>query len=333
MLTSLSPTFPLVPLKAAVAELAAHGVFVGTSSWKYPGWLGLLYDEQRYIHRGRFSESRFQKDCLEEYAQVFRTVCVDAGYYQFPSPQFINDLCSQVPEGFRFSFKVTDQITTKIFPSLPRHGKRAGQPNPHFLDADLFKQAFLASCAPHRDKIGVLMFEFSHFHSRDFQRGRDFVEALDTFLAQLPKGWQYGVEIRNKTLLHPDYFAVLRKHHVTHVYNNWTRMPTVGEQMDIPDSLTCDEFSTARFLLKPGRTFEQAVEAFKPYTETKEVNVEARASAVRLARKLMVKGKPWPSFLFFNNRLEGNSLFTLLAILHELNLFGLQPAPPKDPIA
>lgn len=326
MLDSFSSSFPLAPLKAALAELAVRNVFIGTSSWKYPGWLGLLYDEQRYIHRGRFSDSRFQKDCLEEYAQVFRTVCVDAGYYQFPSPQYITDLCSRVPEGFRFSFKVTDQITTKIFPNLPRHGKRAGQPNPHFLDADLFKQAFLASCVPHRDKIGVLMFEFSHFHPRDFQRGRDFVEALDGFLSQLPTGWQYGVEIRNKALLHPDYFAVLRKHHVTHVYNNWTRMPTVGEQMDIPDSLTNDEFSAARFLLKPGRSFEQAVEAFKPYTETKEVDVEARAAAVRLARKLMAQGKPWPSFLFFNNRLEGNSLFTILAILHELNLFGLQPA-------
>jgi hypothetical protein len=26
------------------ASLAAQGVYVGTSSWKYPGWCGLLYD-------------------------------------------------------------------------------------------------------------------------------------------------------------------------------------------------------------------------------------------------------------------------------------------------
>ena len=44
----------------------------------------MLYDEQRYLYRGKFAESRFERDCLEEYAQIFRTVCVDAGYYQFP---------------------------------------------------------------------------------------------------------------------------------------------------------------------------------------------------------------------------------------------------------
>jgi hypothetical protein len=30
-----------------LAGLADQGVFIGTSSWKYPGWCGLIYDEQR----------------------------------------------------------------------------------------------------------------------------------------------------------------------------------------------------------------------------------------------------------------------------------------------
>ena len=50
------------------AALAAQGVFIGTSSWKYPGWRGLLYEEDRYIWRGKFAESRFNKQCLSEYA-------------------------------------------------------------------------------------------------------------------------------------------------------------------------------------------------------------------------------------------------------------------------
>ncbi len=29
-------------VKAAVAALAAQGAYVGTSSWKYPGWRGML---------------------------------------------------------------------------------------------------------------------------------------------------------------------------------------------------------------------------------------------------------------------------------------------------
>lgn len=317
MLLPSGQPLPLDTLKTAVQTLAEANVYIGTSSWKYPGWLGLLYDEQRYVYRGRFSDKRFRNDCLEEYAQVFRTVCVDAGYYTFPSPQYVDGLCAKVPDGFKFSFKVTDEITARTFPKLPRYGARGGQRNPHFLDADLFRRAFLASCEPHRDKIGVLMFEFSHFHPRDFQRGRDFMDMLDAFLGQLPPGWQYGVEVRNKSMLHPEYFDMLKSHGVAHVMNNWTHMPPVAEQMQMPGSLTAEDYAVARFLLRPGRTFEQAVEAFQPYNGTKEINEEARQAAVKLIQmrqKDAQKRKTRSSFFFINNRLEGNALFTLLAI-------------------
>ena len=63
---------------ARAASLAAQGVYVGTSSWKYSGWCGMLYDRARYEYRGKFAETRFKRDCLREYAEVFQTVCVDA---------------------------------------------------------------------------------------------------------------------------------------------------------------------------------------------------------------------------------------------------------------
>lgn len=327
MLTSR--TFPLEALKQTLDVLADGNVFLGTSSWKYPGWLGMLYDEQRYLYRGKFAESRFERGCLEEYAQVFRTVCVDAGYYKFPSPEYIAGLCSQVPDGFRFAFKVCDEITARTFPRLERHGDKAGQRNPHFLDAELFRSAFLASCEKHRDKMGLFIFEFSHFHPRDFERGREFVEMLDAFLGELPKGWQYGVEVRNPSLLQPEYFAVLQQHGVAHVMNNWTRMPTVAEQWRMPGVLGADDFTAARFLLKPGRTFEQAVQLFSPYNATKEPNPEARQAAadiIESRRQAAQIRKTLPSFVFVNNRLEGNALLTVLAVLMHLGLLKL-PEP------
>lgn len=315
--------FPVDALKQALGKLAAHNVYLGTSSWKYPGWCGQLYDEQRYLYRGKLAESRFERDCLEEYAQVFSTVCVDAGYYRFPSPQYVAGLVAQVPDGFKFGFKVTDEITTRTFPKLPRHGDKAGQRNEHFMDAELFRAAFLASCEAHRDRIGVLIFEFSHFHPRDFERGREFVELLDAFLGAQPPDWQYGVEIRNRSLLQPEYFDVLRRHGVAHVYNNWERMPSVAEQMEMDGSLTSDSFTAARFLLKPGRAYEEAVRAFSPYNATKEVNEEARAAAAELLRMRIAAaktGRTKPSFVFVNNRLEGNALLTIMAVLDRLGL-------------
>ena len=40
----------------------------------------------------------------------------------------------QVPEDFLFGLKVTDAITIKNFPNLPRFGDLAGKPNPNFLN-------------------------------------------------------------------------------------------------------------------------------------------------------------------------------------------------------
>src|SRR5437867_613893 len=115
--------------KPVLAELARQGVFVGTSSWKYPGWRGMLYDEARYVYRGKFAQTRFEKLCLGEYAEVFKTVCVDAAYYKFPDRRYLEGMVSQVPDDFLFAFKVTDEITIKKFTDLPRFGVRAGQPN------------------------------------------------------------------------------------------------------------------------------------------------------------------------------------------------------------
>lgn len=40
--------FAREPIKAELVQLAAGGVFLGTSSWKYQGWLGQLYTPARY---------------------------------------------------------------------------------------------------------------------------------------------------------------------------------------------------------------------------------------------------------------------------------------------
>jgi len=301
--------------KARVTELAARGVFIGTSSWKYEGWRGTLYDEARYVFRGKFAKTRFERLCLAEYAEVFKTVCVDAAYYSFPRREYLEGLGDQVPDDFRFGLKVTDEITTRKFPNLDRFGAKAGQPNANFLNADLFTTAFLKPCECIRPKVGVLMFEFSRFYATDYEHGREFVADLDTFLGKLPKGWPYAVEMRNKQWLAPEYFACLSRHGVTHVFNSWEAMPPVSEQMAIPGSHTNPELVAARFLLKPGRKYEDAVKAFQPYDKTKEVDEDAR----RAGRAFIVEGERFEprrkTYIYVNNSLEGNALETIVAML------------------
>ena len=302
-------------LKLRAHALAQQGVFIGTSSWKYSGWCGPFYDTARYEWRGKFAESRFQRNCLAEYSQVFKTVCVDAAYYTFPNAKSLEQLAAQTPPDFQFALKVTDQITIKSFPKLDRFGERAGKTNEHFLDADLFVSNFLAPCETIRPQIGVLIFEFSRFHLPAYAHGRDFIADLHAFLSKLPGGWPYAVEIRNPHWLRADYFECLAHHGVAHVFNSWEAMPPVAEQMALALSRTNPRLVAARFLLRPGRRYEDAVKLFAPYRETRDVDDAARKAGRALIREGIQTAPDRKTFIYINNRLEGNALETIAAMI------------------
>ncbi len=45
------------PLRERLQPLAQESVFIGTSSWKYPGWFGQIY--ARCTTSNKFSEAKF----------------------------------------------------------------------------------------------------------------------------------------------------------------------------------------------------------------------------------------------------------------------------------
>jgi uncharacterized protein YecE (DUF72 family) len=307
--------FPRSEIASDLAALAQKGVCVGTSSWKYEGWLGLLYTRDRYLTRGKFSRTKFESTCLTEYAEIFKTVCFDGGLYQFPSSKMVEAYLVQVPSDFRMSLKVTEDITVRKFPRIPRNVSlnRVGEWNERFLDSNIFADRFLAPLEPHRQKIGTLIFEFSTFKD-DWAEGGPFFEALDRFLGRIPKGWNYSVEVRNRSFLRSEYFQTLKRHGVAHTFNNWSDMPSVAEQTRVPDSFPSD-FATARFLLKPGRTYNDAVKTFEPYSEIKDQNPEARMALIDLLTTPAKPGRAGRRFLYVNNRLEGCALWTIYAAI------------------
>ncbi len=298
-------------LRDRLADLAARGVRIGGSSWKYEGWLDQIYTRSLYQTRGRFSKKLFEDTCLEEYARTFPTVCGDFAFYQFPLPAFWEKLFRQTPPSFRWGFKAPEHVTVSTWPVQPRYGALAGLQNHTFLDAGLFNQAFLGVLEPWREQVGVIVFEFGTFRQRDFAGPADFVRALDPFLSGLAAGWRFGVEIRNADYLVPRYFDCLRAHDVAHVYNAWTRMPEIADQMAIQGSRTSD-LIVARALLRRNRPYEEAVRMFEPYTKVQDVNEPVRKALRELVHVALVDGNP--AFLFVNNRLEGNSPGTMVAI-------------------
>jgi uncharacterized protein YecE (DUF72 family) len=305
-------SFDRSKLASRLADLAARNIFIGGSSWKYPGWLGQIYTPGRYQVRGRFSQKLFDATCLREYAETFPTVCGDFAFYQFPTADFWEKLFAQVPEGFRFAFKAPEQITCNIFPRHARYGPQGGTANPDFLNAEMMKEMFLRPLWRHRAKTALVIFEFGVFGKRSFENTAQFLDRLDPFLAALPAGFRYSVEVRNPEYLQPGYFECLRSHKVAHVYNAWSKMPELKEQITIPDSVTTD-FVVSRALLRAGRSYEEAVAKFAPYTEIKDPNPETRDALRVLIERSRQEQRM--AFLFVNNRLEGNSPSTIIEIV------------------
>lgn len=295
-------------LSGRLRQLAAAGIFIGTSSWKYPGWLGQIYTRERYLSRGHFSYKRFQAECLAEYAETFPIVCGDFSFYQFPSPEFWRKLFASAPASLRFALKVPEEVTVEVFPKHPRYGPRSGAPNENYLNAGALLAQFIKPLEPYRPRIAALIFEFG-------PRGaspREFFAALESFLRRLPDLFRYAVEVRNREYLKPRYFELLAGRGVAHVLNAWTRMPLLSEQMAIPGVFTA-AFTVARGLLRQGRHYEDAVARFQPYAKVQEENPEARDSLRALIRRMREERRA--AYIFVNNRLEGNAPETIRAVI------------------
>lgn len=300
--------FDRAGLARRLRALAHENIWIGTSSWKYPGWLDQIYTRERYQTRGKVSQKRFEAECLAEYAETFPIVCGDFSFYQFPSPEYWRKLFTSAPPGLQFVLKVPEEVTAEVFPKHARYGPRAGLVNESYLNADALAALFLEPLEPYRDRIRTLIFEFG-------ARGaspREFAAKLDPFLGALPPAFRYAVEVRNREYLQPRYFEILRQHGTAHVLNAWTKMPALTEQIAMPDAFPAD-FTVVRALLRQGRAYEDAVQQFTPYDQVRDENPEARDALRAVIRRMREERRA--AYIFVNNRLEGNAPETIRAVV------------------
>jgi len=204
--------------------------------------------------------------------------------------------------------KVPEEVTAEVFPRHARYGPRAGMVNESYLNEDALAALFLEPLEPYRDRIGPLIFEFG-------ARGaspREFAAKLDPFLGALPPTFRYAVEVRNREYLQPRYFEILRQHRAAHVLNAWTKMPLLSEQIAMPDAFPAD-FTVVRALLRQGRAYEDAVQQFTPYDQVRDENPEARDALRAVIRRMREERRA--TYIFVNNRLEGNAPETIRAVV------------------
>ncbi len=293
-------------------ELSENGIYLGTSSWKYPGWVGQVYHADYSGPRSLIQKKRFEAECLQEFATVFPTVCLDEGFWRFPETDRLEKYAEQVPDNFRFGIKVTNQVTERR--------THEGVPNGGYLDSRLFTEHFyIPTRAGLGDKLGPVILEFSpFFFGRPYGQldysPLQFVKDLHKFLTEIPKrDLMLAVEIRDPELLaYPRYLDCLEYHGVAHVLNEQTHMPEISEQVDVPGIFPAS-FAVIRALVRPGVKHNDAVKQFEPYNQTQLELPNMREGIIETVKRSLPQKRK--VFGFVNNRTEGNAPNTLATIL------------------
>ncbi|HUR32328.1 MAG TPA: DUF72 domain-containing protein [Vicinamibacterales bacterium] len=301
---------------ASLAARLPPGVFFGTSSWSFPGWKGLVYSSGR-------TQTSLARDGLREYARhpLLRTVGVDRSYYAPMPADDLRAYASQLPPGFRCCFKAPAAVT----------GVSAGSPaqpsrNPDFLSVDRLVDDLLRPCdAVFRDHTGPIVLEFPPFPRSMRMDAAEFHQRLDRFLGELPSGFDYAVELRDARLLTPAYRELLVRRGVSHTFNYWSAMPTPGEQAAVvpPEDAA---FTVVRLLLRPGTWYEDQRDRFTPFNRLVDPDEAMRADVVAIAKRVVNRGRG--VFVLVNNKAEGSSPLTVMALARRLADAVAPAAPP-----
>jgi len=299
---------------AAVAARLPANVFFGTSSWSFPGWRGIVYSRQT-------TQASLAREGLREYSThpLLTTVGVDRSYY---APMPVEDLrryAEQLPATFRCCFKAPAAVTAM---SLGAPGRQSR--NPDFLSVgrlvdDLLRPCDLAFAA----HTGPIVLEFPPFPRGTRVDLAEFQSGLDRFLGELPKQFEYAVELRDTRLLTPTYRDMLVRRGVAHTFNYWSAMPTPGEQTAVVPPEEAD-FSVVRLLLRPGTWYEDQRERFQPFDRLVEPDTSMRADVVAIARRVVNRGRR--VYVLVNNKAEGSSPLTVMALARALADATTQPS-------
>ena len=192
---------------------------IGTCSWNFDSWVGLVYSEQQ----------RRAVDYLGEYAARFDIAEIDSWFYRVPDSAAVAEYLAAVPNGFRFTCKVPQQITlTHLRPRSPGGGAARLEPNPDFLSVDRFT-GFLAVIEPMLPQVDAIMLEFEYLNRQKMSGGSELLSRLIDFFDAAPSGPRYAVEPRNPAYLSDEWFAALSERGVAHVFSQKIYMPPIWD--------------------------------------------------------------------------------------------------------
>lgn len=304
------------PACSALAARLPPLLHLGTSSWSFPGWNGLVWD-------GDYSESMLAKRGLASYAQhpLMRAVSLDRAFYQPLTVSQYAAYAEQVPDSFRFVVKAPSVVADALVRSEDGKGMRG---NVGFLDPGLAWSTFVEPALQGLGhKTGALVFQLSPLPHTMLARMPETIARLGAMLAALPPLAQLrqqapdlviAVEVRNAEWLVPALADVLRAAGATYCLGGHAKLPPIEEQLPLlralwPGPLVC-RWNLHRSHGRYG--YEDAKALYQPFDQLVDPDPQTRAVLARVARATTAAGHH--AYLTIGNKAEGSAPRTVEAM-------------------
>jgi len=274
---------------------------IGTCSWKFPSWQGLVYSALEGINY------------LEEYARQYDTVEIDQWFWslfkpdsvKMPKPADVAAYRASVPDDFRFTVKAPNSITLTHF-----YKKAKSDPlvvNRSFLSPSLF-ETFLSLLEPLREVLGPVMFQFEYLNKQKMTSQDRFQALFEAFAKQIPAGYPYAVEVRNARYLNESFFEFLNRNGLSPVFVQGYWMPPITGVYEKWRRLVLEQEVVVIRLLGPDRKGIEKVTG-KRWNQVVAPKDEELTAVVDMIGDLLDEGVN--VYLNVNNHYEGSAPLTI----------------------
>ncbi len=299
---------------AAALPKALH---LGSSSWTYPGWTGLVWAED-------YPEAKLSKEGLRAYSQhpLMRAVSVDRAFYRPLTVSQYAAYALQVPDDFRFTIKAPSLVSDALVRDETGRGMTL---NRNFLDPELAIRDFVEpALAGLGHKLGALVFQLSPLPDAWLNRLDRVLDQFAAMLAALPAllpaapDAVVAVEVRDPLFLQPPYATrlagLLREAGATFCLGLHAKMPPIAEQLPMlralwPGPLVC-RWNLHRVHGAYG--YEEARELYSPYDQLIDPDLEIRATLARVITGTTAAG--YKAYVTISNKAEGSAPLTVVAL-------------------
>jgi uncharacterized protein YecE (DUF72 family) len=292
-------------------------LYLGTSSWSFPGWSGLVWES------GSHPESELSRHGLSAYAQhpLLRAVSLDRTFYRAIDASTYATLARQTPDDFRFVVKAPSQITDAVL-----RAPDTGLPqciNPHFLDP---QRALAIAVRPVVEglgpKLGALVFQISPLSSPWLRNPHALLDRLGSLwravLPAMPATALTAIELRDSRILTPRLTYSLAQHGVNYCVGLHDRMPSVQRQAAAAIATGRGDF-ICRWSLQQGLRYNQAKSLWAPFNRLHAPDPQTRLALARSVVAALAGGHR--AFVTINNKAEGSAPLSVIelakAILRE----------------